>query len=452
MRNMLVLEINEVPWKLLDRFKGKFRHIDKFFDNSHTLTNVAVDSGELSPWITWPTFHRGMPKEVHGIKNLGQDPSTFSGVPIWEEYRNKDYNIGLFGSLQSWPASDPGDGGFFVPDTFAHDAKTVPASMEQLQEFNLALTALNKRTVSPTSLLNKHTLKVVASMKKKTLARAGLEIAGMALNRQRSARMPIFQGIIMWDAFKDPYNPVDPPAFSTFFTNHVASMMHRFWADVFPEDFGREASNHSVNVKSMEFALRVVDTIIGDAMSYSQISRDLIVVFASSMGQDAIHRDSYEGAQLLVKDVHRLFDWFKINRSMYTPLLAMAPQTAVRVHNHSIRQSIKDKLEECFTVNGNPVFTVDKGDGDTSLCISTRMPPRRDMEAGIMIRATDYGPLTTDWKTAGMEVLRIDNPGTGYHVPEGAMAIYGDGIKPDDSRRELRTDRAKEFLLNIAEL
>ena len=47
----------------------------------------------LDPWLIWPTVHRGMNYKKHNIKNLGQDPNTFKGNPIWKEYRQKGFNI-----------------------------------------------------------------------------------------------------------------------------------------------------------------------------------------------------------------------------------------------------------------------------------------------------------------------------------------------------------------------
>jgi len=70
---ILLLEINEIPWRLIDRYgdRGAFSNTSCFLQQSHQFTTVAVDTGEHSPWITWPTLHRGMNNEKHGIKNLG---------------------------------------------------------------------------------------------------------------------------------------------------------------------------------------------------------------------------------------------------------------------------------------------------------------------------------------------------------------------------------------------
>src|SRR6266851_6960648 len=97
LRPILLLEINEVPWKVVDRFveDPRLPHLRDFFRSSRTYTTRSADIGELSPWITWPSLHRGINNTEHGIKNLGQDPATFGGKPIWEEYRERGYSIGI---------------------------------------------------------------------------------------------------------------------------------------------------------------------------------------------------------------------------------------------------------------------------------------------------------------------------------------------------------------------
>src|SRR5690349_12704812 len=113
-RPVLLLEINEVPWRMIDRAmaNARFGTIRRFFNASKTYTTISRDKGELSPWITWPSLHRGMSNTEHGIQNLGQDVATFRGTPIWDEYRARGLDIGVCGSLQSWPPRDPGPGGF----------------------------------------------------------------------------------------------------------------------------------------------------------------------------------------------------------------------------------------------------------------------------------------------------------------------------------------------------
>jgi hypothetical protein len=164
-RPVLLLEMNEIPWRLLDRALGdpRWPHLQAFFASAQTYTTVTPDEGELSPWVTWPSFHRGIPNTEHGIANLGQDVATYRGVPLWQEYRARDLSVGVCGSMQSWPPLEPGPGGFYIPDTFAHDERCVPSYLEPLQRFNLSLVRKNGLVVRDHGLFSEEFWRLLPS-------------------------------------------------------------------------------------------------------------------------------------------------------------------------------------------------------------------------------------------------------------------------------------------------
>jgi len=451
-RPLLLLEINEVPWRLVDRFKADSRYpaLGRFFRESRTLTNVAVDTGELSPWITWPTFHRGMPKEEHGIRYLGQDPASFLGTPIWEEYRNRGYSIGVLGSMQSWPPIMPGPGGFYLPDTFAHDSSCIPESLEPVQRFNLQQTASNGRVVNRSLELSRNTVSLVKQLARlglrpSTIVSAGAQILGERFDETRVSRRPIFQGILFWEVFRKLFDCNRPPAFTSFFTNHVAGIMHRYWRDVFPEDFADDEVRQRPYLSTMEFAIKVVDRILSEVMDYCKRNPELIVVFATSMGQSAIHRDYHEGIEMALTDVSKLIERLGFEPDCCRQLLAMVPQVAVEIEDARLRKELVRSLASCKSVSGAPLFRVDVI--GNSLSITLIVPKRKEIDAGFFIT----GESPRSWKEAGISVYNID-AGTGYHVPEGAMTIYGSGITASDTRECLPTDQAKEFLMTLGGL
>lgn len=108
MTPILLLAINEVHWRLFERYLSRpgFAHLNRFFGQSSHFRALAVERGEPSPWATWPTLYRGMNNERHGVRNLGQDPATFRGKPIWQEVRERGGSIGICGSMQSRPGGD----------------------------------------------------------------------------------------------------------------------------------------------------------------------------------------------------------------------------------------------------------------------------------------------------------------------------------------------------------
>ncbi|MBI3557620.1 MAG: hypothetical protein HY074_15270 [Deltaproteobacteria bacterium] len=449
-RPILLLEINEVSWRLLDRFKDRFPNIKKFFAGAQTYTTTTVDSGELSPWITWPSFHRGLCDKEHGSGFLGQDPATFKGTPIWAEYRKQGHAIGICGSLQSWPPSEAGPGGFYIPDTFAHDATCIPAYVEPFQRFNLSQVATNGRTVNSSSMFSKEILPLIASLPKlgirpATLAKVGQQLVEERLDTVKLSRRPAFQTILMWDVFKNLFDANKPPAFSTFFTNHIAGVMHRYWNNLFPEDFGPSMKGQPTPyLNTMVFALNVLDDMLREVMAWCEQNPELVVVWAASMGQDTVHRDS-DGLELAVNDSRKLMQICGLEPVQFKPLLAMVPQIAVEFTDAAALAQARSRLQACTTTSGQPLFRIEGSNLNLSItCIN---PKRVDIEAGFF--NCDGGRVT--WEDAGVRVVQT-TPGTAYHIPEGTMAVYRLGHEPNDARTRMSARDAKSFLLKLGGL
>lgn len=452
-RNILVLEINEVPWKLIDRFKSdlRFPNIKKYFSSSKTFTTYAVDSGELHPWVTWPTIHRGINNEKHEIKFFGQDVSTFKGIPIWEEFRKKDLSIGICGSLQSWPPINPGKGGFYIPDIFAHDEKCIPSYIEPLQKFGQYMLSKSGRVVNEGAIFNFELLFLLLSLPRlgismSTLIKALTQVVMELLDHTYLERRQMYQTILMWDVFKSLYKVNNPPIFSTFFTNHLANAMHRYWQNIFPEEFSERYSNKpKCHYGTMIFALDIVDNLLKDAMSFCKQNPNITLVFATSMGQDKRELKDHEGYEASIVNVHKLFNLFNIRENDYKVLLAMVPQAACEVVNSEKRKYISEVLKQCHSLSGALLFDVEEMGNSLSITIKT--PPRKDIDSDVFNLGN--GNSNCSWEEAGIKMHEVE-AGTAYHVPEGILAVYGSGIKPDDSRSVIKTDKVKSFLLDLA--
>lgn len=453
-RPVLVLEINEVPWRLVDRAVGSGRYgaLREFFGRAETRTTVSEDVGELSPWVTWPSFHRGMSNVDHGIRNLGQDVATFRGTPIWSEYRARGYDIGVCGSLQSWPPVDPGPGGFYIPDTFAHDEACVPRFVEPIQRFNLRQVRRNGRVLdrrTPFSLddlrLGPALFRARPSMR--FVAEVAKQLVGERLDATKCARRPVFQALLYWEVFKRLYRPKTPPAFATFFTNHVAGTMHRYWKDYFPEDFGETSGSRGPHHATMEYALQSADRIVADALAFQRKRPDLLVVFASSMGQAAVHRD-HHGREVAVKDTLRLLRAFDVAQEGVAVLLAMVPQVAVEIADEGARRRTRAALEGCRATTGEALFRVDETGRTLSITLFT--PSRSAVDAGGFFADGELRRFLT-WADAGIEVLATE-AGTAYHVPEGVLAVVGEGVAANASRAPLPAPAAKRYLMELGGL
>ena len=75
MTNVIVYELNEVPIRLFEFYADAFKHsaFAELRKMGNCFETKAPDMGHLSPWVTWPTLHRGISNFDHKISDLGQD-------------------------------------------------------------------------------------------------------------------------------------------------------------------------------------------------------------------------------------------------------------------------------------------------------------------------------------------------------------------------------------------
>ena len=146
-KSLIVYELNEVPKKVLDYYilKRPQSNLAFLIRNGLFKQTYTNDLGELHPWSTWPTVHRGVTNKLHSIKFLNQDKECAKKYPpIWEILEKSGISIGIFGSLQTYPPYKNKNVAFFLPDTFSPQATAVPHNLELFQKFNLHLSRGNK--------------------------------------------------------------------------------------------------------------------------------------------------------------------------------------------------------------------------------------------------------------------------------------------------------------------
>lgn len=357
--------------------------------------------------------------------------------------------------MQSWPPMDPGQGGFYIPDTFAHDERCIPAIVEPFQRFNLDQVRRNGRVVKGDSRFGAGTGPLLKSLTRLGIRARSILDVGLQLVRERwnpamRARRPIFQTVMLWDIFLKLYDVRKPPAFSSFFTNHVAGVMHRYWHHVFPEDFGRQYLMEArVHRATMEFAMVVADRIVGEAMDMAKENPEIILVFATSMGQAAVNRENHEGIEASVPELPKLMTVCGLSADQYVPLLAMVPQVAVEIPSLLSRNGVKAVLEAATTLSGKRLFRVEEiGD---SLSITILTPSMADARSGaFLIGVGDArSHRRTAWDEAGIHMNEVE-PGTAYHIPEGVLAVYREGEAGRDFRKQMKASDVKAYLMGLS--
>jgi hypothetical protein len=286
-----------------------------------------------------------------------------------------------------------------------------------------------------------------SGIRAKTAGRILGQLLAEPLDPARRERRPIFQTILYWDVFRKHFDPDHPPELSTFFTNHIAGVMHRYWCDVFPEDFGGHRPLGGPSREPlMRFALRVLDEILEDAMAWARRNPDLVVIFATSMGQAAVHRDTHEGVELLVTDLARLAALAGLEGPDFRPLLAMVPQVALEVADATKRRRARTILEAATFGNGERFVAVREIGASLSVTIGT---PSR---AALATRSIRIAGCELPLDAAGLGQQAID-PGTGYHVPEGSLAVFRTAAAStprSQARVAVPADRLKSWMLEVA--
>ncbi|MES2803330.1 MAG: hypothetical protein V4654_12620 [Bdellovibrionota bacterium] len=453
MSKVLFLEINEVPYRLIDQYINHkdFSNIKKLFQNSWTFTSIAVDDGELSPWITWPTVHRGMDSSQHGVKNLGQDVKTFQGSTIWEDLRKQGYSVGVFGALQSWPPKDPGSHGFYIPDTFAHDEQCIPTYVEPLQKFNLGQVRSNGKTVKSNippvkDVINFLLQSFRCGIRLSTIFKIVEQVISERFNSELKARRPIFQTIIFWDVYMSLLKKSNGKLkYSSFFTNHVASAMHRYWHHIFPQDFGK--SEKGLHESTILYSLKTLDNMLADVFSLADKNDDLVLVFGSSMGQDAVHNPDHHGKQLAVDSVDKLLLSMNILPNSYQKLLAMVPQVAISVEDGKLLKEIEQLISNFGYQSGVKSFSTDMVGKTLSITIKT--PSHSDVEDAKLY----LGNKSFSFEECGVKIHAAEAL-SGYHIPEGILAFYNANLSKQNKaqkRKSINADKIKSVLTKLVE-
>jgi hypothetical protein len=452
-RDVILYELNEVPWNVVDYYVAARPHsnLAALITDGQSLTTTNT-SDDLQPWRTWPTFHTSM--YDHNSYDLGQDPTTFRGQPIWDVAEQAGLTVGLFGPLQSWPPRLFANGGFYVPDTFSQDSKSYPASLERFQRFNLAMTSDNNFTsdapLSPRMLLATGVDLVRQGLTPKSAFTLAAHLASERKDKRYKSLRPSMQVLPSFDLYWRLHRK-HQPRLSVFFTNHVASMMHRFWGDTMP---GYTASNDYVAdevfggfiVTALDFA----DRQLGRIRKYMATHPHTMLVVAASMGQGPVVSHFTDRGLFILEDHQRLVTQLglqpaELGRTMY-------PHLSLVFADEAAAQGALAPLESVTAEGGSPIFTRFRVEGKTVTFGIPLADEKCDMSTRLQYRPTGATEIATGMPAElGLAFRpRAGGDNTGYHIPEGMLLACGDGVSPDQSRKEVDVlDVAPSLLANV---
>jgi len=426
MNKIILFELNEVPVRIFDYYREARPDswIARNFSKFKKFETFSENQGHLSPWNTWPTVHRGVSNDKHYISDFNQDLRAVDEEfpPIWNLLSQKGIKVGVFGSLHSYPLpADMTNYGFYVPDVFAAGSECFPESVGLFQEINLSLSRESARNVDraiPYSHIGKLLLNInELGFKASTLFDVGSHLVQEKIDAWKVTRRRTYQSVIAFDVFYKLLNR-QRPDFVTFFTNHVASSMHRYWAALFPEDYENQKYEQEwIGTYNGEilFAMDKTDKMLSRLAAFIGHNPDYKLLIASSMGQHAIECEPLE-TQLYVVDKNKFMSMLGISdRADFDSLPSMLPQ-----FNFSLVESKAGIFERSLSqlmVNGEPViYRRLEGRG---FSIDLGHPNLKQTEVSL------NGEII-DLNESGMEnvVIEDKSSSTAYHIPEGHLFSY----------------------------
>ncbi len=434
-RPMVFIELNEVPYRVLDEYCRRFpgSALASVMTASGQFVTQCEDEIELDPWISWPTLHRGVIDREHRILRLGQSLAAVDArwPPIWRRLADAGVSVGVFGSLHSShiPANVE-DYAFYVPDFFDDAVFARPTYLEPFQAFNLGMTRRSARNVDtgiPLGLVASFVrsfgkLGVTAG----TLAAIAHQLFIERREPRRRLRRRSLQARLMGDVFVRQLQIAEPD-FACFYTNHVAASMHRYWAGLFPGDY----ENLAVDAAWVDFyrdeimeALHVFDAMLRPIVAHCR-KLDCRLVVASSMGQAAEELDAADDFATIT-DIGAFMEMLGFPAEQFELRSAMVPSVGVKIDPARVAE-LTAKLDQ-ITLDG---FTFESGDeeklplsyfaGDDGFvsiltCENGYRGPREIVFAG----------QTVPFEACGFDMMPHEDgvSVTAHHVPQGVLVVF----------------------------
>ncbi|MFK8068863.1 MAG: hypothetical protein AB8D52_11505 [Gammaproteobacteria bacterium] len=252
-------------------------------------------------------------------------------------------------------------------------------------------------------------------------------------------RRPTLQPLLAFDVFLNCIKK-QKPDYVTFFSNHVAGIMHRYWRYAFPEDFEEplaSTAQSEFHKDSLITAMDIFDDHLSKLLNFAQIHNYAIVV-ASSMGQEAIDRGKYI-PELGLNDFEKLMGALEFGGHVKLNL-AMQPDLSFEVTDTNTLARFAEALNSVTDIEGEKL-------------IPTRYEPvgltvnRKLVSTASLIENKKIliGGRALSLSDAGFHLFERDE-GTGYHQPEGVLIWQTSVRKPDNQRRVIDS---KQFLPTV---
>jgi hypothetical protein len=424
---ILLVELNELTWNLIDPMieQGQLPTFAYLKQEGTWAAPMSVDlPPQLDPWITWTTVYSGRPQAEHNVFFLQQPPETIHARRIWEICHEQGLRVGVYGSLCSWPPQQVN--GFYVPDTFAPNTDTYPATLRPIQELNLTYTRSIRLPADHDGLWLKARLgaKLLSlGLRPQTITRIVRQLAHERLNPKARWRRVALQPAVNLDFFSRLYRQMQPE-FASFHTNHVAHYMHTYWKAMQPEVFPQETSPDEVQTfgGAIAHGYCSADDLLRGMLSLQDANTVLVV--ASSMGQQPFLSKLRQGKYIAqLRSLDRLLDILGA-QGRARALSTMSDQFNIYPDTPKTMNEMVNALQSVYIdTPGRPMFTVTTLENSLTVTLRHYEEISEDSHCYFPHRAMDNSFRFEDL------VYCTGMVKSGCHDPQGMMLLYGPGIR-----------------------
>ncbi|HEV3467921.1 MAG TPA: alkaline phosphatase family protein [Pyrinomonadaceae bacterium] len=424
-RKVLLAEINEITWDLLDPWieEGKLPTFARLKREGAWGAPLSVDlPPQLDPWITWTTVYTGRTQAEHNVFFLQQPPESIRAERLWELCRDGGLKVGVYGSLCSWPPQ-PVEG-FYVPDTFAPDPATYPDRLRPIQELNLTYTRSVRLPSDQDGAWFKARLgaKLLGlGLGPGTVARIVGQLARERFDPASRWRRVALQPFVNFDFFSRLYRR-HRPDFATFHTNHVAHYMHTYWKAMRPELFPLETGEAERRAYggAIEHGYRTADELLRRMAAL--LDEETVLVVASSMGQKPFVSRLKDGKRIAqVRSLERLLAVLGVS-GRAEALATMSDQFNIYPDTDETRDLVLERLGAAYVdTPARPMFyTATVGRGVT---VNLRLDEAVAEDSRCFFPHSGESFLYEDL------VYHTGHVKSGCHDPRGVLLLYGAGVR-----------------------
>jgi hypothetical protein len=427
-RKLLVLEINEITWDLINPLiaEGKLPAFARLKREGAWGTSMSVDHPpQLDPWITWTTLFTGQRQDEHNVFFLEQPPESIKAKRVWERCIEAGLSVGVYGSVCSWPPRPVN--GFYVPDTFSPDYATYPESLSPIQRLNLTYTRSVRLPSDEDGLMFKLSLgrKLLSlGLSVPTIKAIISQLRTERKNPKLRWKRVALQPLVNFDFFSALYRRYQPD-FACFHTNHVAHYMHTYWKAMQPEAFlPLETTKEEVETygPAIRHGYETADRLLGKVLDL--VDSNTVLLVASSMGQKPFRSTLQGGKQICQwRSLPVLLDILGV-RSSARAISTMSDEFVINADKSTV-EHIQQMLEAVYVdTPGRKIFqTQSMGDSvRVNLVFHDVGVIKRDSK--ITFPLSPGGPV----KTYEEVIYNTGHLKSGCHDERGVILFYGAGI------------------------